>query len=275
MKGFVITLISTSLILVLVTLSASIYDSYRSMERDLIQPQSLTYAASLFDDVAGDVNDLAGLEIKLTQTNTSTGLFISDTVPKPNYTANLTAYESFLESTYANQTHAYIDVNFSNMSNALDLEINEDYRYTNDIADGDMLFTSSGGTGATAYFVNITVDEYRANLTLPDFNSSGDINLTLMYVDLNGTRTDSGKVFSHKADRLDVEFDGGGSLQLDIGPAAGNRGSLSLETDNVTAQVSWYVILPPIDGDKKFGYEYDATMEYVQGKVSMSRNIGK
>ncbi len=275
MKGFVITIVSVSLILLLVLLSSSLRNSHLSMERALTEPQALSYAAFLFDDVAEDVNSIAGPEITLMETNSSMNIQIKDSIPKENYSGELSDYEGFLETKIANQTHAYIDANFSNMSSgAVLVSINEDYTYENDPATGEMLFTSQGGTGATSYYITVMVSETRQNFTSFDFNENGDLNVTIEYKDLNGSLTETGKLFSDVPNSLDVVYADNSSLYIDIGKKDGNDGSLWIKAENTTASVDWYVTLPPIDSTKRIGYAYDATMEYVQGGVKVSRRIG-
>ncbi len=273
MKGFVITLISISLIVLLVMFSTTLRAGYRSMERAIAEPQPLTYAAFLFDDVANSVNSIVGPEIRILETNSSTEIRIADTVPKNNFTTELSAYENFLESVVANETHSSINANFSNMSSGKVLIIiNRNYIYENDPATQEMLFTSQNSTGATFYRVSISIDSRRANLTSFAFNESGDLNVSLNYADSNGSIIENGVVFSNKPNRFRVDYDDGSSLYIDIGIKNGNDGSLWIKSTNATADVSWSVELPPA-GTKGIGYSYDATLDYVQGNIRLSRKI--
>ncbi|MHA2069815.1 MAG: hypothetical protein ACXABY_36080 [Candidatus Thorarchaeota archaeon] len=97
MKGFMITIVSVSLIMLLVVLSSMLYDSYLSMERALIEPRGLSYGAFLFDDVAENVEFIVGTDIMLTQTNASTVVRIKDELPKENFSSTLLKFEEFLE----------------------------------------------------------------------------------------------------------------------------------------------------------------------------------
>lgn len=270
MRGFVITLITIVLVTVLLSFSAVLHNNYLSLERALKGPQPLIYGSFVFDSVAYDINEIIGPRIDIYHSNESVGVFISDRIPQQNFSAELSDYEGFLEDEIAEELNIYVDANFSNISS---MTINEDYVYTNE--NNEMLFTASPGTGASAYYVNITVFETRKNLTSFDFNSSGDLNVTIFYSDLNGTVTDSGKVFSDGGNDFKAEYVGGGSLRVEIGNKNGNDGSLFVNAPYVISGVSFFAVLPPINETKRLGYEYDVPMGYSQGKINISRLIGK
>jgi hypothetical protein len=277
MKGFVISLISVSLISLLVAFSSSLHNEYLAMERALSQPQPLAYAAFMFDRVAYDVNAIAGPNISIIENSSGLGIFVADTVPKDNYTGRLSAYENFIESAaFSNATHAAIDGNFSNMSfGVLTLLIDQDYTYTNDPGGSDMLFTSAGGTNATYYEINVTVLQNTENVTHFNFNSSGDLNLTLHYTDLNTTLTESGTVFSDQANSFKITYASGGTLNITVGQKSGNPGSLYIKAQNVNASTSWFAALPRPKETKKLGYSYNATLSYIQGGIAKTARIGK
>ena len=273
MRGFAITLVAVSLIAILVMLSSSLRGGYLSMERALTEPQPLIYASFMFDSVAHDINSIAGPNMIFYPRNDSFGILILDTIPARNFSSDLSAYENFLEGTIGNETHASIDVNLSMLTpENLTVTINEDYEYAHE--DGDTVrFTSSGGTGATFYGINITVTETRANLTSFSFDPGGDLNVTLVYSDLNGTIIENGTVRSNVDNTFEVNYTGGGELEIEIGNVGGD-GGLSVEAENVDAGINIFVMLPPLDSSKKMGYDYNATMDYLQGNIRISREIG-
>lgn len=275
MRGFAITLVAVSLIALLVMLSTSLHGSYLSMERALLEPQPLIHASFLFETVAHDIHSIVGPDMIFYLGNESFGILFFDVIPSENFTADLSEYESFLEGTIANETHASIDVNVSALTpENMEVTINEDYSYIRDQND-TVLFVSSGGTGATFYGINITVVETRANVTPFSFSPGGDLNVTLMYSDLNGTITESGTVFSDAVNVFWVNYSGGGELIIEVGKVSGSDGGFSVEAEDVDADLNLFVSLPPLDASKKMGYEYDATMDYLQGDMWISRRIGK
>ncbi len=275
MRGFAITLVAVSMIAILLILSVSLRGSYLSMERALTEPQPLLYASFMFDTVANDVRSIVGPNMTFYPANDSFGIRFVDTVPSRNFSSGLAAYESFLEGTMANETHASIDVNLSMLTpEDSAVVINDDYTYSHENGD-TMLFTSAGSTGATYYDINITVVEARLNVTHLTFNPGGDMNVTLRYNDLNGTVTESGTLNSNVENVFYVNYTDGGELRVEIGKADGSDGGLLVKAEDVDAYLIFFVALPPPDETKSIGYEYDATMDYVQGDMRVRRGIGK
>jgi hypothetical protein len=115
----------------------------------------------------------------------------------------------------------------------------------------------------------------RQNVTPFVFNSSGDLNVTIRYTDLNGTDVESGTVFSDMANDFRIDYANGSRLDITVGLKAGNPGSLWIEATDANASTSCSVLLPKLDADYKKGYEYDATLVYSQGKVKKSGRIGR
>ncbi|MBI5133761.1 MAG: hypothetical protein HZA83_03530 [Thaumarchaeota archaeon] len=275
-RGFVITLSSLGLIVILVAFSGALHNNYLSMERALIEPRPLLYAAFLADSVAYDVNAIAGPALNITQTNDLMHIFIVDTVPDENFSSKITAYENFLETTIANETHAEINANFSNISSGmLRVLINEKYNYTNNQSGGELLFTANGGTNATSYEINITIIKIRASLQTPVFDPAGNMNVSIRYTDLNGTGTSSGKVYSNQVNNFILRYTDGSEFRLNAGRNSGSNGALWALTQNLTAMVSFSIILPKANETEKIGYMYDAMLEYVQGKIRKTMRIAK
>ncbi len=270
MKGFVITLISITLVMLLVTLSSVLHNNHLKMERALSGPQPLIYAGFMFDAVSVGLNDILGPEMELYQKNDSLGILIQDSLPGKNHSEELTDYEDFLEGYLADSANVVFDLNLTNISH--EVLINKKYSYENNES---MVFTSESGTDAYSYEINITVREIRENLTLFDFNSSGDLNLTLNYVDKNGSLTESGKLFSNSLNQFTADYPAGKSLEIEIGKIMGNDGSLEITPNGVEANVSFFVLLPPMEETDQAGYQYNTSMEYLQGRIMMNRSLGK
>ena len=276
MRGFVITILSVAIIVMLVTLSMSSRNIQASTERVLMEPLPLLYAAYLLDDVGYELNSIIGPGINLNQSNDSIKLTMTDSLHDKNHSSDILAYEEFLTGEVANTTASTIATNFTNLTDGtIKLFINEDYAYSNDHDDRMILFTRSGGTGARSYEINFTITAVRSNVTQMEFNDNGTINVTIRYTDLNGTTVEQGKVLENQANSFRVEYMDGSSMTVDVGLASANNGSLRMKADGINADVSWTAILPPIDAEKKLGYEYDATISYVQNKVSKQSRIGK
>ncbi|MDD5340017.1 MAG: hypothetical protein PHV13_02085 [Candidatus ainarchaeum sp.] len=276
MRGFVITLLSVSLILVLVVLTMSLRSAHLGTERALLEPLPLLYAAFLLDDAAYEFNSIVGPSMSFSQGNGSMNVTVADTLHAANHSAAVLAYGTFLESEVAGRTSSNITTNLSNISGgAMRVFINEDYVYLNNHSSGEVLFTRAGGTNATSYEINFTVYSIRQNITHMDFNSSGTLNVTIRYTDLNGTGTEQGSVFPGQANQFVVGYPNGTSMAVTVGLAGGEPGSLRMEGGGAYADFAWTAALPRLDPSKRRGYAYDATIEYVQGAVAKRTRFGK
>jgi hypothetical protein len=276
MKGFVITILSVSLILIVIVLSMSLRNFQLSTERALIEPLPLIYSAFLLDDVAYEFNSIVGPQIRFDERNDSTRVTLTDSINGDNHSSEINAYSTFLASEVAARTASNITANFTNLSSGMiRLFIDEDYVYTNNHTSNESLFTRANGTNATSYDINITITAVRTNITHMAFNDNGTMNVTIRYIDLNGTGTEQGRVFPNQGNTLTLFYVGGGSVTLTIGPESGNSGSLKINTVGIGADTAWSVVLPPLNATKKMGYEYDATIDYIQGNVEKRCRIGK
>ncbi len=276
MRGFVITILSLGFMVMLVMLAMSLRNAYMATERALLEPLPLLYSAFLLDDLAFEFNALVGPEISFNQTNASTVISITDTLHPYNHSADILAYESFIEEEVAERTASAISANFSNMTGGvMKVFINGDYEYVNDEGGGRVRFARDGGSGARSYEINVTVYSVRENVTHMQFNESGTLNVTISYTDLNGTETERGSVFPDQDNYFAVSYPNGTSLAIVTGLYGGDPGSLIISASGTWAEVSFTATLPPLNATRKLGYEYDATIDYSQGPVSVSRRIGK
>ncbi|MFH1785609.1 MAG: hypothetical protein ABH842_04215 [Candidatus Micrarchaeota archaeon] len=262
--------------MVLIMLVISLRNGQLSTERTLLEPLPLTYGAFLLDDIAYELNSIIGPQLYIDQKNTSTELTIADTLESQNFSSQISAYEAFLVSEVAIQTASTINTNFTNLTNGtIRIFINEEYVYTNDHATNETLFTKDGGTDATSYEINFTITAVRENVTHMAFDENGTLNVTITYTDLNGTEVEEGKVFPNQVNTFKVEYVGGSAMTIKVGQQSSNFGSLYMNSEDIRAETSWKVTLPPIDPATKKGYEYDATIDYTQGPFSITRRIGK
>ncbi|MFH1521027.1 MAG: hypothetical protein ABID61_05260 [Candidatus Micrarchaeota archaeon] len=276
MKGFVITILSVSLIMILIMLAISFRNVQLSTERVIIEPLPLIYAAFLQDDIGYEFNSIVGPQLDFDEKNDSMIITVNDQLRDYNYSAEISAYERFLIGEVASRTASNISTNFTNLTDGtIKLFINEDYIYTNNHSKNESVFTRNEGTGATSYDINVIITAIRENVTHMEFNDSGTLNVTISYTDLNGTVIEEGKLFPDQSNTLKIDYVGSKSMTIKIGPEDGNDGSLTMKSTGITANVAWTVVLPPLDANKKFGYEYDGYVQYIQGPVSLVRRIGK
>jgi hypothetical protein len=276
MRGFVITILSMSLIVLLLILTMSVRNAHLATERALIEPLPLVYSSFLLDDAANQFNSIAGPKITLRETNESTGVTVADTIHPFNHSAEILAYSAFLEGEVAERTASNISANFTNITGGeMRVFINEDYTYVNDHADGSARFSRAGGTGAAGYEINVTVYSVRQNVSHMAFSENGTMNVTIRYTDLNGTEVESGSVFADMPNSFTVNYPDGTSLNVDVGLAGGNPGSLKISSAGAIAETAFTATLPRLDAKTKRGYEYDAVISYSQGPVVISRRLGK
>jgi len=276
MRGFVITILSVSLIMILVVLSMSIYNAQLGTERALMEPLPLIYGAFLIDDVAYELNSIIGPQIRLIEANDSVKVVVIDTLHGYNHSGEISSYGAFMSGEVADRTASNITANFTNLTGGMiKVFINEDYIYINDHTQNESLFTRAGGTGAKSYEINITVPGVRADVTHMAFNGSGTMNVTIRYTDMNGTGVEEGSVFPGQPNTFRVNYTGGSSILVAVGPESGNDGSLRIEAPGTGAGTSWAAVLPQLNATKRMGYGYDATISYVQGRVAKSCRIGK
>ncbi|MFH0884327.1 MAG: hypothetical protein V1861_01295 [Candidatus Micrarchaeota archaeon] len=275
MKGFVLTIVSLLFLSLIFTMATTLHNHYLSMERSLAVPQPLSYASYSIGSAAVSLNSILGPDLSLNADNATLDMAIIDTVPMRNVSGELSDYSALLQGGLANQTHASIAANLSNVSDgSYSLLINRRYTYSNAM-DGEMVFSAvSGGTNASEYEVTISVLQERMNITHFNFSASGDINLTLTYTDRNGTIIEQGTVSSSSVDRFQVIYAGGGSLEVGVGRASAHDGSLWVTAQDIVAETGIHAVLPPPSENDRVGYEYDVPMDYRIGGAEVSRRIG-
>jgi hypothetical protein len=155
------------------------------------------------------------------------------------------------------------------------LYIDQNYVYTNNHASNEMLFTRSGGTNATAYNVSFTTAGVRSSVSPITFNASGNLNVTISYIDLNGTGTETGIVSGTQQNQLVVTYVNGSNVTVSIGMESGNGSSLDMKASGINASISWSATLPPLNASTEPGYMYDAIINYTQNQVSWTGRMGK
>jgi hypothetical protein len=101
------------------------------------------------------------------------------------------------------------------------------------------------------------------------------MNVSVTYTDLNGTLTRSGTVHSWAVNRLHVDYSGGHNMDVTFGNALGEPGSLRIEPSGIECRYRFNAELPPLNESDRKGYVYSATLDYAQGDMGKSSQIGK
>ncbi len=276
MRGFVITILSVFLVVLLVVLVISLRNTQLSTERALLAPLPLMYGSSLLDNSAGALNSIVGPQLSLDSQNDSFTVNVADRLTDYNYSAELYSFGSFLSGDIAGRTASEITLNLTNLTQGVNrLMIADEYGYTNDHLLNKTTFFRSGGTNARSYEVNLSINAVRSTVTHMTFNSSGTLNVTITYHDLNGTDVEEGKVFPNQLNQLRIDYPSGASVVLTIGPSGGSDGSLIIQSTKISTQTSWSALLPRLNATQRLGYVYDGTIAYRQGDVLISKNIGR
>lgn len=276
MKGFVITLISVSLIVILVVMAISLRNEELRSQRVILEPLPLIYSNFYFDSVAQGVNKIAGPELELQENNTSTIIRISDRIETDNHSQELANFADFVSGDFAQRTQSNISMNLTNITNGTNrVFIHEDYIYINDHNTNQSNFTKEGGTGARRIEIQYSIGAVRSNVTSPVFSENGTMNMSFIITDLNGTINESGSGYANQVTTMTIEYIGGCQISIRIGRINSNDGSYSISTTNCEIDYSAQIEAEPLNFEKKYGYQYDATMNYSQGKIEKSGRIGK
>ncbi|MGV8085392.1 MAG: hypothetical protein ACP5N9_04035 [Candidatus Bilamarchaeum sp.] len=275
MRGFVITILSVSIIMLLILMVLSLRNSQLSTERSITEPLPLLYSSFLSESVGGELKSILGPTFTLTHSNNSTILFISDAVDSTNYSSDLSSLSSFLSGEVSTRTASNISANFTNISSGVNrIFFDEDYIYTNDHSTNTSLLTRSGSTNATSYSINFTSTAIRSAVTNMNFSPNGTLNVTVIYTDLNGTVTAEGSVFPDALNTLVVSYESGCFITLDVGRINSNDGSLRIKATNCQLPFTYEAVIPKINETKRSGYQYDAILDYRQGNVRKVSKIG-
>ncbi len=276
MKGFVITILSVSIIMLIVVLSMSLRNSQLSTERSLAEPMPLVYSSFLVDNAALELNSIIGPYLSFSQRNDSTHIIISDTLSSYNYSNEIFSFDTYLTSEIASRTASNITTNYTNITSGTNrVFIDQDYIYTKDYNSRMSLFTKSGSTSAIAYNLNYTLPALRSSVSHMVLHNNATLNITILYTDLNGTGVEQGSIYPYETTALTVSYVNGCNVIITAGIISGNNGSFQIKGTNCLLSPTYEVILPPINESKKLGFDYDATIDYVQGKVRKTTLIGK
>jgi hypothetical protein len=245
------------------------------MERALIEPLPLIYAASATDSIAHNLNKIIGPGIDIEETNISTIVVIRDTMDPFNRSVNIGQFENYIENYFADATHSAISLNFSNISDEIiRVYLNERCTYTNNHEDPEIIFTPDSDAMASAYEINFTTPKVRLNISKPGNDVGGDIEVTLHYTDLNGTEDDTVTLNSDENNTYRIEYVDGTNIQIMVGMIDGSV-VITSSTKNTIGTLVLTAVLPTPEVDTRIGYCYDAQINYVQGDVRKVTQICK
>jgi len=287
-RGFVFSIIAVSFMLLLMVLATVAASQYMESERLLAAPLPLIYSAATLDNVGHELADAVLPVASVTPSNDSVRVLIADSVPRPDSGYELASIKSFAEGGLAQSLHATISVNTSEVDNgSLSLKVLDGFAYGNSLnGTSEVFFTpleNGTASGAANYSITISTDEFRDSESFFTWDTAedttGDMNVTLVYSDMNGTFTDSGMLRPDIANRMTMTYDENGTEQMDIvlGRVASGGGeydgSFWMNLTNGTS-VSFVLEtdLPPQPANASSRIVFPIGMTYSQGGVFKASN---
>ncbi|MDO8553277.1 MAG: hypothetical protein Q7S22_00590 [Candidatus Micrarchaeota archaeon] len=282
MKAFIASILAITMCVILITFWSAIAGASVDFERSISSTTPLSYASSLFDSVGNDVNILIGPNATIVKNNQTIVFSVNEQLPKSNFSATLSAYNTFLQNNITGVSHTNVSLNFSNVIDgavAVTIFGNLQYllNYTNS-SSNEVLFqglNSSSKTNVTVYNISISVSKFRQSISPFSFDPSGDISVLLKYTDYNGTDTQTGNLSSTVANSFSIKYVNNETVTILLGKS-GNREGILFITDNLASPIiDINVSLPLQDIEKKASMVYNIPMNYSQGKIFKNAQIEK
>ena len=271
-KGFIASIIAMSLVAILVLLWIQLQVAALEFESTITSSQPIIYPRYYFDNVFNDVRSIAGPStLSLVETNTSFSIVIGEKLPKANFTGQLDTYKNFLEATFSATAHANFSANFSNLTDGtyelsignLQFSLNYTNQSANSLSFGP---ANSSGINITRYDINVTVSKYRASRTQFVDNPAGDLNITLIYSDLNGTVAETKLLNSNAVSSSRVTYTDGSFVDINIGSPA--KKALFYVADNAASPAFVFVATLSLNESVDLRPGYLALLNYTQSSVS-------
>ena len=221
MRGFIFSIVTISFMLLLMMLASAAANEYSEMERARAKPEPIVYAAAILDNTGKQFADTVLPRASFATRNDSLGITITDSVPRPDASNDLSSMKWFVENQLSAWVHAAISVNITNVTGGeLELRMLDSYIYSNSQnGTHEVMFRpvlNQSGTGSARYNITLTVDDYRGTVSSFAWDPSGDINVTLTYNDRNGTETESGMLLSTATNDFSIKYGVDESMQLDL-----------------------------------------------------------
>ncbi|MEM3555137.1 MAG: hypothetical protein QXF56_00205 [Candidatus Micrarchaeia archaeon] len=255
-RGFVITVSTLLLFVVILLFIQASYGGMREAESELINAQQIDYAMYIFDDVAVDLKQLLGPDVEIAREGGMTVVKFSEKLPK---TANLSEYKKFLAN-YSEKSNAEIKINTSNVDDGKLIVFGNGLRYDRNSSSFKFYHTETS-TNASEYELSVFSKSYRLSENISLLTNNGDVKLVVHYSDLNGSMDLEGAFYSDRNAVYSVIYDGG-EMKVAVGNVSGKHNSIELTSSvdmevNLTVKGEW----------STRGYAYDVEMGYEQLNV--------
>jgi hypothetical protein len=287
-KGFVLSLIAVSFMMLLVVMAAIMANEYWMNERVEAAPVPNSFASASLDNIGDLTANLLLPSASIAKDDNGTTISISDTLPRQIDSSQLSDLRYYAEGQLAGLQHATIDVNTDQVQNgALDLRMMDNYEFQSTMPNSSsMVFRSVGNgssTNATSYTLSIYVDDYRGDVSDSiggqSYSGNGAVNVTVRYIDLNGTGQTSGSLNPGTTNHLIINYFSGGMADILIGGLTqdgSNYGdALWMNISKETATYSFSARLPPQPPDSSSLIVFPVQMSYSQDGVYKIANASR
>ncbi len=275
-KGFVLTIITILLLSLLLVFSAFYSRANQRIESNALALQPVERAGFVFDDVADDLNYICGANISLERNASEMRIYFEDVLPSSASAAKFQNYKTFIEGRYADASNANITLNASNLIDGdVDFLFSNGLIYNQSYSDSAISFyNSTGSTNATSLEINLTMNRHRGSAGAWSWSPIG-VDVVLRYTDLNGTKTESGKLDDTAGNTYTLNYDGGGVVQIQFGALGGGRtGALSIKrSGSVDVNIHAQIKTAPLPVNESVRASYNAIMNYTQGNVGRTGYI--
>ncbi|MFH1586716.1 MAG: hypothetical protein ABID38_02575 [Candidatus Diapherotrites archaeon] len=281
-RGFILAISTVLIALFLLSFSAIYLENSNERNSTISASFSPLKAGFIVDDIENDFNWLLGTEIDINQGAHLTSIYIYDKIPSDQNKYRVIDYADFIETGYAGKQNAAIDLNVDSAADGRSelefwngLEYDYGYEGSNQID----FFVSGEDTNALTYDIYVLVNKSSAYSVPWAWDSGGDVNVNLNYVDLNATATVSysGKLDSSIANsyEFDYSLSGGDTFTIAIGSIAGNsralRFSENFSVSDARAEIRVRMDQPSIQ--RRAFAEYPVDLNYSQLDVNYSSRI--
>lgn len=287
MKGFIFSIIAISFMLLLIFLAVTMSNEYWETERVVAKPQPLSYATATLSNIGKQFADIVLPSGSVAPRNTSVIIRITDSTPRSGIGSKLNPLKSFVEGDLADSIHADISVNISNVNNgSLQLKLLDNFVFENGMnGSREVMFrpvTNDSSTGATEYWLNFSINEYRNTVNEFGWDAGGDVNVTVLYTDKNGTVEISGSLDPDEANTLRITYGENETEEIDVNIGRvqlnGNQydGALWMNMSNSTsATFAFAVELPLQPSNASNLMVFPIPMNYSQGGVYKEMNASR
>jgi hypothetical protein len=281
-KGFIFSVIAISFMLLLMFLAVTMANEYWETERVVAKPQPISYSTSTLDNIGKQFCDIILPSAEINENNESLRIAISDSNPRPGITSDLNSMKTYVENNLADSIHASISANISEVNNgSIEATLANNFVYRNE--DSTVSFhpkINNTSTGATNYWINISVNEIRNTVNDFSFGGSG-MNITLRYTDQNGTVETSGEVNPNAQNKFWITYGENETKRIDItlgNIAPGNNtwdGSLKIDNTNASIDFSFDAELPLQNSTTQNKIVLPLPMNYTQGSIHKTMNASR